>query len=127
MPKRKPLTRRQPVKRRNAKRGGTRFPKRRDPAYLDWIREQPCVVSDMRSGQSNAGERGLIQTWVVAAHHPSVGAGGTDYDALPLDTRLHDEQHRIGIKSFCAEYNLDWPALTAAHRERYLAEHPEVA
>ena len=64
---------------------------------------------------------------IVPAHHPSRGAGGYDRDALPLETHVHDEQHRVGIETFCATYRLDWQAQVKLHRARYEREWTDVA
>lgn len=114
------------VKRRNAKKGGSRFPERREPAYIAWLHGEKCVVTGLVAGFNRNVTQG--EYWyanlfvlIVAAHNPSKGAGGWDKDALPLDDTLHKEQHRIGIKAFCAKYGIDWPKLAAEHYARFQA------
>ena len=59
-----------------------------DKDYLAYIRKQPCLV-------------GLFCRGRVAPHHdPSIGAGGSDYRALPLCANHHTTVHQIGRKSF---------------------------
>lgn len=48
-----------------------------DEGYLDFVREQPCVVT----GQTPAEPHHLIP----------VGRGGPDYTAIPLTRQMHDE------------------------------------
>jgi hypothetical protein len=99
------LPRRTRIKARNAKRGGSRFPKRRDPAYCAWIRTHPCVAAGrgdwIDGGKPCAGR-------VECAHVVSRGAGGPDVaNTVPLCTRHHREQHTIGIRSFETRYGLN--------------------
>lgn len=64
------------VKKRNAKRGGSLFPKRRDPAYMRWCLDQldRGVVCDM-CGQRRANAR---------AHVDPKGNGGFDAGGILL-------------------------------------------
>ncbi len=55
-----------------------------------WITKQPCVITGSK--------------FTVPAHVVSRGAGGRWYHLVPLTQELHDEQHRIGIKSFQKKY-----------------------
>lgn len=109
-----------PVKKRNAKRKGQRFPDegRREPNYLEWLRTQKCVLTGNRTGDFNSAMKRVVQ--IVPAHNPSRGAGGRDADALPLEDWLHDKQHRVGIKTFCMVHRLDWAAEVVKHRARYI-------
>ena len=108
------------VKRYNAKRKGARFPGRRNPAYIAWLHDQPCVLTRNRTGQLNSTMKRIVR--IVSAHNPSVGAGGFDRDALPLEDWLHERQHSMGIESFCKHYRLDWGAKALDHQARYRTE-----
>ena len=73
----------------------TPAPKRtlvRDPNYLKWIREQPCVVTGFASS-------------VEAAHirfgsHAGKSEKPGDDSAVPLDESLHRAQHNLGEQTF---------------------------
>lgn len=88
------------IKRRNR----PRFKNGRDPAYLDYIRSLPCCIC------------GRI---AEAAHVRSRGAGGTDYQTVPLCHGHHMEQHTIGIKTFQARYAIDLQAAAAFYVNHY--------
>lgn len=63
--------------------------------YLHFIREQPDIIS---------GEMGC------QAHHPvykSEGNNASDFYALPLTARHHEEAHKLGRKKFTEKYGLD--------------------
>lgn len=95
-----PIARRTPVKKRGRK--GARFPRLIDRAYRAWIRRLPCLV---RSLFCDAAAR------PDCAHVQSRGAGGADRgNCVSLCRVHHEEQHRIGIKSFQAKYDLDLQA-----------------
>lgn len=47
------------------------------------------------------------------AHVRSRGAGGLDSDTVPLCRTHHDEQHRIGVASFCERYGVELDAAAA--------------
>jgi hypothetical protein len=97
---------------KNAKRGGHRFPKRRDPAYCAWIRTLTCLLA----GRANCAGR------VECAHVKSRGAGGDDHaNTVPLCTRHHREQHRDGIETFQWVCQFDLAAIAADLAERYPA------
>jgi hypothetical protein len=105
------LPRRTPIKARNAKRGGHRFPKRVDEAFRDWIRSLPCCL------------RGCItRTRVECAHVKTRGAGGEDVgNCVPLCRAHHEHQHLIGIKSFQAFHHVDLKDLAARTGADFLA------
>ena len=105
------LPRRTRIKARNAKRKGSRFPKRRDPAYCAWIRTLPCTAD-------TAWCSGRIE----CAHVVSRGAGGDDRgNTVPLCLRHHREQHSIGIRSFEQSFRFDLAAIAADLAGRYPA------
>lgn len=64
--------------------------------YLNWIREQPCVVTGMM------GE-------TIVAHHVRVGTGGgmglkpSDYFCVPLDSHQHMLLHQIGERTYWSQ------------------------
>ena len=79
-----------------------------DEAKRAWIRSKACCVSGARLGES------VLWPWtiwgqqrpavIVAAHAKARGAGGTDAELVPLERALHEEQHRIGARSFERKY-----------------------
>jgi len=79
----------------------------RSKARLAFIRSLPCCVSGRTVG-------------VEAAHvgHRGMGQKASDFDIIPLNELYHREQHRIGLKAFCQNYNLDIPALLALLQEK---------
>ncbi len=114
--KRAPLKRGQPMKRggRIKAKGKSRFPKRRDPAFLAFIRERFCCIWDCPAyGEAE----------IEAAHVKTRGAGGDDIgNAVPLCRKHHREQHAIGIRSFEERHNIDMQAMAAEYARHYLAE-----
>ncbi len=68
-------------------------PKRiEDKEYLEYIREQPCLISGKGADP----------------HHLTTrGAGGSDYTAIPLARRYHTEIEQIGVEKFEAKYNIN--------------------
>jgi hypothetical protein len=105
----KPPQRKTRVKARNAKRGGSRFPKRRDPAYCEWVRGFACCVRACLTGAR-----------MECAHVKSRGAGGGDIgNCVPLCFSHHDQQHRLGIKTFQATHSVDLAAIARNLGERY--------
>jgi hypothetical protein len=70
-----------------------------DKDYLRFVRSQPCLVW----GCPNKS----------AAHHdPTVGAGGSDYRALPLCAEEHHTTgvHQMGRGLFQKKHNIDFNA-----------------
>jgi hypothetical protein len=108
LPRGKPLRRtRIPIRRR----GGDRFPGRRDEAYRAAIRELPCLLAAL----------GKCSGPVEAAHVQSRGAGGGDRGNLvPLCSGHHRE------KKF-AQHHIGWPAFEQLHEldARAIAERLE--
>lgn len=70
-----------------------------DPDYLRFIRRQPCVISHCAAEAHH----------VVPPGHGKAGGKVSDYRAVPLSLKLHNEYHRIGREKFEAKYrvNLD--------------------
>lgn len=82
-------------------------------AYVAWIRAQPCAVSGQSGGAGDP---------IVAAHVRSRGAGGDWTSVIPLRQSLHDESHRIGVRSFEARHGVRLDALAAGIQARWI-EH----
>lgn len=107
----KPLPRGKRIKAVNRKRGGSSFPKRRDPVYAEFIRGFPCILAwplqkGWHDGKRMHWHRCIGKTQFC--HIKSRGAGGDDKaNAYPACAAAHDEQHRIGIAEFERRYNLD--------------------
>ena len=86
----------------------SRFPKRRDPKYLAWIRLQPCFIC------GDVAE---------PAHVRSRGAGGDDFaNVVPLSHTLHMQLHTVGIRTFERRYKTDLAQVAAAYAEAYTRE-----
>jgi len=121
-------------------------PRRRAGAcreYLDWLKTQKCVITGKRHGMlyrdgTFTCGRYELANWrtiiVDPAHVRTKRLGGDLWNAVPLAHHLHEEQHRIGIKSFQAKYGVDLAELAREHTERWLqtesgaawlAQHPE--
>ena len=122
----KPLKRNAPLK----AKGGRRFKKNADPAYLAWIRTQPCAAWTMaRLGGPLCPIRFQFRYCtgrVEAAHVKSRGAGGGDFgNVLPICAGEHARQHNIGIASWAASYGLtldDLHTLAQSYATRYTEE-----
>ena len=90
----------------------------RDRKYLDWLREQPCVVTSLRLNVDpcHIGQRGM-------------GMKSSDDEALPIGHNIHQQMHNTGEISTLRELAPDWllrEALRAYAREmyqRYRREH----
>lgn len=99
-----------PVRRVNRKRRRERFNSAFGEKVL-WLVTLPCALP------------GCLHRWqhVVAAHVKSRGAGGTSKHLIPLCRLHHDYQHRIGIKSFAAEFHVDLHALAEKYEDMWAA------
>lgn len=108
-----------PSKRKVARSGILRAPKREYPRHRAWLRRHQCVVSD------------CMQEPIEVSHIRTAANAGTgikphDSSAVPMCGGLaghHAEYHRIGHKSFEAKYRLDLFALAAA----FVARSPDTA
>lgn len=107
-------------------RGKSRFPKRRNPDYLAWIRTLPCVIW----GQDLALLR--PRDWcspipgqrygVEAAHVKTRGSGGNDVgNTVPLCPWHHDEQEGA-TAAFNEKYKVDLAAIAARLAIQYQEE-----
>lgn len=104
--KRTPLKRRTPIR----TKGGDRFPNRRDDAYREWTRWQPCVLHADPNDCDGP---------VQACHVVSRGAGGFDWGNLfSACWRGHEYSHRIGWQNFQRQTGvcLPWEALRLFQR-----------
>lgn len=130
-----------PIRKRNAKRNGSRFPKRRDPAYCAWIRSLDCVARGTESAARRYNNLRLahgqeaivaVEPWLIlfgvrdccgpveCAHVVSRGAGGDDVaNTVPLCRAHHRQQHDKGIETFQRFYTLDLAAVAAELGQRY--------
>ena len=64
----KPIARRSRLK----AKGGSRFPHRRCQPYLDWLKEQPCIVSGLRTGEFIPSMTGRNLFWRVEVQPDNV-------------------------------------------------------
>jgi len=64
-----------------------------DPDYLKYIRLQPSLLAGQKAEPH---------------HTKTVGAGGSDYLAVPLTRFLHDVCGKMGIKSFQEKYEISF-------------------
>jgi|SRR5208337_183137 len=82
----------------------------RDPAYLAFIRSLPCAVCFRTRNveAAHVGRRGM-------------GQKSSDRETIPLCSLHHREQHRIGLRQFSRDYELDIPELV-----RQLNEKPQL-
>jgi hypothetical protein len=93
-------------------RGRSRFPKRRDPKYIAWIKERDCL---------NCGKRP-----VDPAHIKTRGAGGDDRkNVVPLCRSCHASQEGR-TKEFEMETGLDLRLCAEWLTGQYVAAHPEL-
>jgi hypothetical protein len=86
----------------------------RDPHYLGYIRQFPCVACKTERHQREAmhtGPRGL-------------GQKANDSDALPGCAPCHRELHAIGAARFQYRHKIDFAELTAMFRGFYCLEFP---
>lgn len=98
------------IKTRNAKRKGSAFPKRRDYDYMKWVAEEsPCLLK--YRWRTDADEAHLCLGPVQVCHIKTRGAGGDDRrNVVSMCAGAHDEQHRIGIRSFQKRWDVDLQA-----------------
>lgn len=98
--------RRSPINRRPPQRADS------DPAYLRWIRAQPCSVPNCKARH-------------VQAHHAGAhGLGQLAHDrtAIPLCDNHHWEFHNQLGKRFWGHYDLDRDGMIAALNRAYETE-----
>lgn len=106
----KPQKRVKIKKRLKARREPKAFQHRRVPDYQEFIRSYACLFN--RRGAFPC--RGLGILGSECAHVKSRDAGGDDIgNCVPLCHAHHEEQHRIGIRSFQQRYGVDLYAIAA--------------
>ena len=93
-----------------------------DPAYLEWIATQPCIVCGWKAEPHHAGPRGLSQR-------------SSDREALPFCRRHHrrvglgggpDSVHVLG-KRFWQFHGIDRIEAIQEHNARYEREERKAA
>ena len=79
----------------------------RDPEYLKFIRSLPCCVCfrTRTIETAHVGRRGM-------------GQKSSDRETIPLCSLHHREQHRIGLRQFSRDYELNIPQLLAQLNEK---------
>lgn len=87
------------------RRRSKRFARRREPACAQWIRRLPCVICRRLSSDPHLIFTAAYGSYMGgpsdAAHVKTRGSGGDDIgNLIPLCRRHHQEQHRIGVRSF---------------------------
>jgi hypothetical protein len=115
---------------RSATSGGHLFYKGVLPEYRKYVRALPCLLRDGAFMWTPGAALPSTQVSHVmrlafsdAAHVRSRGAGGNDEaNLVPLCRDHHQEQHRIGIRSFETRYGLDLKAEAHALWAQYVAE-----
>lgn len=96
----------------------------RDDAYREWIRAQPCILADREpctcSGYIRVNNRHLASQF---CHVKTRGAqGGDRKNGYPGCQGHHNEQHRIGLKSFEKRYGIHLKQLALDYDARYEEE-----
>jgi hypothetical protein len=111
--KRIPLRRKQGVKRtgwikRKPKSSTLWRAQYHSEAFVEFTRHAPSAVS------GNLG--------CVASHSAKTrGAGGTYRDIVPLTRAEHEEEHRVGVRTFWAQYGKNPKAEAREHWKRFCA------
>lgn len=104
---------------------GQRAPRQRDPAYLAWLRRQPCVI---------CGTRRKVEAAHVRAGYPDAGWAPTgmmqkpdDRRSVPLCSAHHregpDAQHRASERAWWSNHGIDPPDLCRALYAAFEAGH----
>lgn len=91
----------------------------RDDKYLDWVRQQPCVVTAFQ------------QDWgyPIHAHHVTIGSGRglgqkpSDYRSIPLYSIEHDRLHAMGERAYWEAQGEDPHQLITSLMVAYLIEN----
>jgi hypothetical protein len=110
----KPLTRSQRMKNRGPrtrKSGGAMFPQWIDEKFREYVRGLPCVLlgrMPVEPGLWALHQCPTAATCRQACHVKSRGSGGVDHANLyPACWVMHDEQHRLGLRSFEKRWGVD--------------------
>lgn len=74
---------------------GQRRPRQGDPAYLRWLRRQPCACGCLQGPPCDAAH---LRSASLAYHKPLTGMGRRpdDFWVLPLKHAHHMDQHAFG-------------------------------
>lgn len=75
----------------------------RDREYLNFLKILKCTIND---GDC------LRRTESDPHHVRTVGAGGSDYDAIPLCRFHHVKIHSMGVESFKQRYHLNYEVIS---------------
>ena len=104
----------------NPKRKEPRRGPMRDPAFLAYLRTQPCDACKAIDYPDRLRPCGIVQ----AAHGPVNGMSskGPDVEAIALGEGHHREQHEIGWPAFEAKYKFNRAQVAARHYLNYLTE-----
>lgn len=106
-----------------------RFARLRDEAYLSWIRQQPCCISGVRSGEwievpFPSGRIGKVPARIEACHVKARSTAGSDRgNVVPMELSVHRSQHQMGMKSFQRKHNVDLKELALDYQRRYESSH----
>lgn len=90
------------------KKNAGRPPEKSAPGFLQWIRGRTCILA--RTGEC----RGKVRACHVDyAGDKGMSTKASDRHAFPGCDGHHDEQHRLGWKSFEAKYRINCLELAA--------------
>jgi hypothetical protein len=103
-----------PIRARKKDPTKRRFNRLRDPAYQEWIRQQPCVLAS-----ANHYCLGPIQSCHVRTR--STGAPDRG-NCFPCCLGGHSLQHSIGLRPFEKRFDLDLSAVAAQLDVQYESE-----
>lgn len=92
---------RHPIK----KRGGSRFPKRRDYDYQSWIRQKPCIICGT--------------TPVDGAHVKTKGSGGDDVGNMVPLCRTHHMEQEGRTREFEKRHQISLSLLARGFANKY--------
>jgi hypothetical protein len=85
----------------------------RDPKYLEWIRQQPCMICKTRPVEAaHVGQRGL-------------GQKCADVEAVPLCAEHHrtgDESHHVLGRNFWTHHRLSRDTVLRIYQTAYADE-----
>lgn len=83
----------------------------RDDGFRDYIRGLPCLLADREPCECGkyiyVGSRRMV---TEACHVRTKRLAGDKANIVPLCTSHHQEQHRVGIKTFQVRHSLDLKA-----------------
>ena len=82
----------------------------KDPAYLRFIRKQPCVITGRTPCEAHHTQTG------------GIGMKGSDYSALPLHHSEHQRCHQVGSETF---WRYDVKQLIIDHLIKYIKDKIE--